>query len=118
MAEQVLQEELLARAVGIEGRKMIVSMLFGDQRVVESQASEMQHRHSEGFARKAFAGLVHEDCAVGRRRLRRVMERTRCWRTKPKWPKIQSCEKLREEVRKVKHERRKPVVHNKRWTRK
>ena len=32
-------------------------------------------------------------CALGRRRLRLVMERTGYWRTEPNWPRILSCEK-------------------------
>ena len=70
MVGHVRKDELLAESFVIEERK--VSILIRNQLVVKSQ-----------LAGDAPRGM----CAVGRRRLRRVVERTRCWRN-PNWPKI------------------------------
>ena len=45
----------------MEGGKVL--RLFRNQRVDKSQVSEVQHRHSDGFACEAFTGSVHKKWA-------------------------------------------------------
>ena len=49
-------------------------------------------------------------CAVGRRRLLRAMEKTKCWHLKAKLAKGTELRELREEVGRLKHESKTPAV--------